>query len=265
MTQFHLCKTLTLLTARRVLRRKSSWAFLAIGLAPCMMLLFWILAQIAPGMRPPTKPFGIFQTIHSIYFLSFYVPLVGLFLGLGVISDEIETKNITFSLTRPLHRYTIAVGRYLGHAIAAILLVAVSLVAVYLSNMLFQLEDILAKIPSLLNGVFVLSFGVATFLGFVALLGSLLKRFAMLIGLIWIIFDTLFSLVPVPFLNKISIRYRLLSSYWEMLPQSMPSIIAIEPGSLFINLLYCLIFVALACFFMGMRLSFEIVLSDSGK
>jgi ABC-type transport system involved in multi-copper enzyme maturation permease subunit len=208
----------------------------------------------------------IFEYIHSIYFLSFYVPLLALFLGLGTVSDEIETRNITFTLTRPLSRVSIVFGRYFGHLIAALILVNVSLFGAYMSNMLFQVEDLIAKVPAMLNGAFVLSFGTACYLAVVAMFGTVLRRFAVIISLIWIIFDTLASLFfPFGLLKHLNVRYRMLASYAEMLPQALPSTVSVEPSSALLNALVCMVIAVVACSLMAVRLSFEIVLSEGAK
>ncbi len=264
-SQLHLFGALTTLTARRVLKRKSTLGFLGIGLFPCLIFLFWSATFAFPDMRPPTRPYGLFEYIHSIYYLTFYMPLLALFLGLGAISDEIESKNITFTLMRPLNRFTIAAGRVAGHYIAAVILICITLTACYFANMVFQVENFLEKTPALFNGMFVLSFGLAAYLGMVALLGTLLKRFAVILALVWLLLDGVFSLAPIGVLKYIGFRYRMLASYAEQLPQLFPSALPVEPGSMILNCIICLVFLAVTCVLMGLRLNFEIVLSDSSK
>ena len=264
-SQINLFKQLTLLTSRRVLKRRSTIAFLLVGLIPVTIFFFWVMCQIFPGMRPDSKPYAIFEYIQVTYYLTFYVPLVALFMGLGAISDEIETKNITFTLTRPLHRITIAFGRVCGHMIAAVSLVCISVFAGYLANMLFHIEDILTRLPNLFNSLLALSFGVAAYMALVALLGTLMKRFAILLALVWILFDVVFSLFPLGILEHIGIRHRILASYWDSLPQFLPSLGPIETGNIILNLLIFLGIIAAACVLMGLRLSRELVLTDSSK
>lgn len=265
-SQVNLTKNLALLTAQRVLKRKSTWVFLMLGLAPCLIFLFWAATQIFPNLNPPVKPYAMFERIQSMYYVTFYVPILALFMGLGAVADEIETKNITFTLTRPLSRFSIAFGRVFGYLLAGVTLVTTSLIMAYLSNMLFQVENIIERLPNLFNGIVVLSFGVTAYLSVIALFGAVLKRYAIFLGLVWMAIDTVFSLVPrssmIEFFN---IRYRMLSSYWELLPQNLPSIVPVEPGSMVLNAIVCLAFAVIACVLMGFRLSFEIVLSDSAK
>lgn len=265
LSQLHLMWTLAVLTARRIARRRHSWFFLIVGLLPCLMAFFWILSHIIPGIHTPTKPYGIFLYTQSVYYLSFFLPLMAIFLGLGVISDEIETKNITFTLVRPLNRLTIVGGRLIGHLLAAFGILAICFVGNYFANMFFQVEDLIRKLPNLLNGLFIACFGLLAYLSVIAFFGAVLKRFAILLSIFWIGLDTLFSLIPVDTLKSISIRYRMLSSYWESLPQILPSATAVEPSSALGNALVCLFFGIIACLLMTLRLSREIILSDGSR
>lgn len=264
-TQINLFKELTFLTARRVLKRRSTLAFLAVGLFPCLIAIFWLLCQFYPAMKPASKPYAIFEYVHLTYYLSFYVPLLALFLGLGTISDEIETKNITFTLTRPLHRSTIAFGRVAGHVLAAVTLVCISLTSGYVANMMFHIEDFISRLPNLFNGLLVLSFGVSAYLAIVALMGTLLKRFAILLALVWILMDLVFSLFPLGILKHISIRHRILASYWDSLPQFLPSLGPIHPGNLAFNLMIFVGIILVCGFLMGLRLNRELILTDASK
>ena len=267
LSQVHLFWTLTQLTAIRILKRKSTWIFLLIGLLPSCIALFWVLVRTFPeesGM--PVTPYGMFGNMLSYYFLSFYVPLLAIFLGLGVIADEIDSKNITFTLVRPLNRITIVFGRFLGHLVAAVSLMTICLISNYMANMVFQLEFFFAKIPNLLNAWFVMSFGMVAYLGIVAGLGTLWKRFAILGSIMWILLDIAFSLLPVDTLNAVSVKYRMLASFWEPLPQFGPSLTAVVQSGALVNCLVCLIFGAIACGVMGARLTFfEIILSDNSQ
>ena len=197
--------------------------------------------------------------------MTFFVPLTALFLGLGAVSDEIETKNITFTLTRPLSRFTIAVGRVLGHLVAALAILMISLFCAYLSNMLFQVEDMFAMLPQLINHMFVLGFGLSAYLAVVSLLGSVLKKFAIVVSIIWLFFDFGYSLVSYGLLKFVNIRYYMLASLWESLPEFMMRALPVEKSPAFGNFLVCMLFVAASCALIGVRLNREIVLTDAGK
>jgi len=267
LSQPHLFWTLAKLTAKRLLNRKSTWLLLAVGLLPCGVALFWILARIFDGRFDlNTSPYGIYEYQISVYFTSFYVPLLSIFLGLGVISDEVESRNLTFTLARPVSRFSIAAGRCLGHLMAAIGLTAVSVICIYLANMLFQVESIIEFFPNLLNGVFALSFSLAAYLSVVAALGTFLKRGAILISIIWMILDTGFSLIPVDFFHFISIKYRMLSSFWDPLPQFMFTFAEIGQSPASINAFWLVaLFVALPFAAIAWRLAAGDIVLSEGK
>ncbi len=265
LSQLHLSWTLATLTARRIARRRHSWFFLLVGLLPCLISLFWILTHLSSEIHTPTKPYGIFLYTQSVYYLSFFLPLLAIFLGLGVISDEIESKNITYTLVRPLNRLSIVGGRLMGHLLAAFGILAICFFGNYFANMLFQVEDLIRKLPNLLNGLFIACFGLLAYLSVIALFGTFLKRFAILLSIFWLGLDTVFSLIPVATLQSISIRYRMLASYWEALPQVLPSATAIESSSAIGNAIVCLLFGLASCALMTGRISREIVLSDGAR
>ena len=262
-SQPHLIWALAHLTANRLLRRKLTWFFLLVGLAPTMMALFWIV-KLAGLVDPNVTPFSMYQNFLGLYYALFFVPLLALLLGLGTISEEIESKNITFTLVRPLKRISIVLGRFLGHLIVGCLIIAIGLFACYFSNMLFQFESFFDKLGLVFRATFIMCFGFMGYLGMVALLGTLMKRMAILVCIFWIVFDVIFSRVPVDNLQAISIQYRTLASFSaETLPTQFGfTFTHITAAPIFYGFLYCLIFAAICCALMTWRISSEILLSD---
>lgn len=264
--QTHLTWTLAQLTARRILRRKLTWFFLMIGLAPSTIFFFWI-GERAEIWNSGQMPFTMYQNIMGLYFALFFVPLLALLLGLGTISEEIESKNLTFTLVRPLRRVSIVLGRFIGHLMVGCLVIAIAVFTCYLANMIFQAEALFPKFGLLIRGIIIMCFGFLGYLGIVALLGTVLKRMSILVCIIWIGLDVLFSRLPVNNLQAISIQYRTLASFAEgTLPTQFGlTFSSITPAPMFYGLLYCLIFAALCCSLMTWRIRSEIVLSDGIK
>lgn len=252
-------------TARRILKRRSTWLMLFLGLLPCSVMLFWISLRFVDNANV-MKPYEMFRLTLSYYYLFFYVPLLAVFLGLGTISEEIETKNITFLLVRPLPRWCISLGRLLGYLVAAVILTSLSVTACYFANMLFQIEALFSQIGILINAVWVLCYGLLAYLSVVALLGTVMKKYSVLIAVVWAAFDTFFSLIPIPAFNNISIKHYMQTGFTEVLPQFGISINVIDSTSPFVNALICLIYAAIAWLLINIRLTyFEIVLSDDSN
>lgn len=256
--------TLTIITVQRLMRRKSTWVLLLLGMLPASSVLLLVLERVS-DFSMPTTPYGFFRNIHSYFFLTFYVQLVSLFLGLGTISEEIDSKNITYLLVRPIPRYGIVIGRFLGFLIVACSLVAIGMVVTYGATMVFQIEAIAETFPLLLNSVMVMCIGVLGYLGVVALLGTHMKRFAVLVSVIWIVFDVGISQLLRVALGDFSIRYRMLMGYWEMPPEIFFSLGNVEPGSTFVQGLVVFLFAAIAVGFASLRLMKEVVLSEGQK
>ncbi|CAM2068748.1 ABC transporter permease [Sulfidibacter corallicola] len=262
LNQVRLTWTLARLTAKRLIRRKLFWFLSLLSLLPCLVVFYWIIDRFAANWSSPEMPFAMFRNIQAVYFHIFFMPLLSVFMGLGVISEEIESKNITFTLVRPLNRASIAVGRLLGHLLAASLLLSVAVFCNFMSNMVFQVEELIPTLPNLINGILILCAGLAGYMSVVAMLGTFWKKFAILGSIIFLLMDTAFSLIPVATLNFISVRFRMMAAYWEPLPRFLPSLIDIPRGSFVLNIaLIFVLFVAIPLGVMAFRLSqFEIVL-----
>ncbi len=263
LSQLKLLGTLTRITAHRVLKRKSTIVLTLVGLLPVLQALLWIataMGQVHPNLRP----FGFFLQLVSTYFAFLFVPLLAIFLGLGVISDEVETRNITYTITRPLSPLVIATGRFLGHYLIAAAVLCVCVILNFAAGMVFQLEDIVRKFPGLINCLFFLSGGLLAYMAVIAALGTTWRRFAILGSVVWIMFDNVFALLPVANLNAISVKYRMLASSWESLPQGMMTLAAIEQSPAIVNALVFVLLASAAVSYMTWYLKqFEFVLSGS--
>ncbi len=261
--QKHLCLTLARLTTTRLLRRKSTWFLLGVGLLPCFVSALWILARIVPELQLTILPYTMFGSYQSLFMMVLYLPLLSIFLGLGTLNDEIESKNITFTTVRPLSPISIAIGRYLGHLGAAATLLTISMVANYLANMFFQFELFFEKIPNLLNGIFMLCCGLTAYLGLVAALGTWSKKFAIMGSVMLLVLDALFAILPVDSIKAMSVKYKVMAGYWETLPQYTLSG-TVEHSSAALNGLILIIIGLVGCGLIAYRLhAVEIVLTDS--
>jgi len=264
-SQVSLGWTLAQLTARRVMRRSSIWVFLLIGLAPCTIVAYWLGTYLIDDWKTNILPYGMFKNILGLYFQLFYMPLLAIFLGLGVVSDEIETKNITFTLVRPLRRLSIVLGRFGGHLLVGWGLITVSILANYFANMLFQVESLFSQLGLLINSILVQCLGFLGYLGVVSMFGTMFKRFSVLLCIFYMFLDVAFSLLPVAKLQWISIQYRTLASYTEIPLQFLPSATEITQVSVIWGLFYCTGLSLICCLIMTWRVRKEIILSDSSK
>jgi ABC-type transport system involved in multi-copper enzyme maturation permease subunit len=265
LSQLNLIKTLALLTAKRVLRRRITWILMLVGLFPCLLGLFWVVIRLY-GESANFLPWAMFKNALSLYFLNFYIPLVALFLGLGVMTDEIDSKNITFTLVRPIGRFGIVIGRLLGHIMVGMVILCVSLSAVYMANMVFQINDLAETLPFLINYMVVTCYGMAGYLAIIAMIGTFQRKAAILTAIIWLVLDNLFSRAYLDVLENISVYYHMLSGSWEVPPLFGLTFSDVRQGPTSLHLFFGLALVAISLVAIGLRLrTREIVLSDGAK
>jgi len=244
-SQLNLMLTLMRLTAHRLIRRRTTLVLFLLGLFPCIQVLFWLVARSA-SMRP----YGAFLGFVGIYYFTFFVPILALFMGLGVIADEVDSRNLTFTTVRPLNAFAVVLGRFGGYLVIAVGILCVSVSATYFSGMIFQLEDFFPKFSIMLNSMYAMTIGLTAYLAVVASFGTAWRRFAILGAVIWMIFDNVFSLLPVDSLQAISVKSRMLASTWEDIPLRYATLVSVESSSGIINGMVCGIFTACALAYM---------------
>jgi hypothetical protein len=108
---------------RVLLTKRTAIVALGCGVPP---LITWLVLT-APRHMP--EPVAVFMFPSYILVLQMLVPLAAVVAGSGVISEEIDDRTITYLLTRPIHRATILIGRWLATATILIALVAASVTA----------------------------------------------------------------------------------------------------------------------------------------
>ncbi len=119
------------------------------------------------------------------FYLSFSVPLLGVFYGTSLIADEVEDKTITYLFTRPLPRGAVLVGKYLAYLVCTGLLVLPSVMLVFFLVVPLLGGSIGAGFPDLLKDLALLAVGLAVYGALFALVGTLFKR-PLLTGLVFI-------------------------------------------------------------------------------
>ena len=134
------------------------------------------------------------------------VPFTALFLGVAVLGDEIEGRTITYLFTRPLPRQGYFLGRYLGYASAAVLLLSASLLGTCL---LFgtRIELTGGEVAGTLA---IAAGGLLTTMAFMAALRAFFERALFAGFLLGFIFEGMVSKMPASSgLSQISIWHHL--------------------------------------------------------
>jgi Cu-processing system permease protein len=142
--------TIAHLTLRETQRRKVLWMGLLMGIGFLIVyglgfhfIYADLVAQTAPDQRQ--FPLTLISTM-GLYATNFLVIVVSLLISVATISGDIESHVIDCLVTKPVHRWEIILGKWLGYAILIfvfiLLLPGGVMLIVYLRSG-FHLENII--------------------------------------------------------------------------------------------------------------------------
>jgi ABC-type transport system involved in multi-copper enzyme maturation permease subunit len=122
------------LTIRETQRRRILWVALFMGIAFLVVFglgFHYIMVEFeaemtsAPGDE--SRFVGTFLTLAGLYAINFLVIVMAALLSAGIISGEVESHTIETLVTKPVRRWEVVVGKWLGLAvIIAIYLLALA-------------------------------------------------------------------------------------------------------------------------------------------
>ncbi len=151
------------------------------------------------------------------FYLSFSVPLLGVFYGTSLIADEVEDRTITYLFTRPVPRGAVLVGKYLAYLVCAGLLVLPSVMLVFFLVVPLLGGSVGAAFPDLLKDLALLAVGLAVYGALFALVGALFRR-PLLTGLVFIFgWEPIVIVVP-GYMKRFTVSYYLQG----LVPHAMP-------------------------------------------
>lgn len=161
--------TIFRLTIRETQRRRILWIGALMGIA--FLIIFglgfhFIYQDITRQMSAEELLFPlIFLTLAGLYATNFLVVMVAVLISVATISGEIESHTIESLLTKPIGRWTLIAGKWLGYAaiifVFVLLLPGGVMLIVYLRSG-FVLENIVAGLVLIyLEGLVALSVSMA--------------------------------------------------------------------------------------------------------
>jgi Cu-processing system permease protein len=177
-----------------LIARRNMWVATSVAL----MALFSVVLTLAGGA--PTGTLGVNPLIvatSSITTLSVYfVPLVGLLLSFDAISGETERGTLALSLTYPLSRAQILLGKFIAHFLVLAFAIGVGLLLTGIIAMVQHGSADMSFMPLFWLFFTSLMLG-ATFLGIGYLVSSLVKAPSVASGLaiiIWLVCVVLYDI-----------------------------------------------------------------------
>ena len=113
--------TIAAVTIRETQRRRILWIGLLMGIA--FLIVFslgfhFIYLDVADAMGPEQARLPLlFLTLAGLYVTSFLVVIVAVLVSVATISGEIESHTVESLLTKPMNRWELILGKWLGYAL----------------------------------------------------------------------------------------------------------------------------------------------------
>lgn len=157
---------------RMLPRPRSFWVFLLLSLP----VFFAILLRIYPPKGLPLTGFELYGIVVALFFVRNLLPLVALLFGSALISDAVDSKTLTYFLTRPISRLSIFLGEFMAYLVTVLTLTLPCVVLTYVVLTVGTPQGAGFGAPSLLQDLGACALTLFTYGAVFALLGVSLKR-----------------------------------------------------------------------------------------
>ncbi len=224
-------ETLIKLELLRTLGGRRKWLFLLLSLLPIGLI---VLVQIGTGESPLLhNRRRIWDWAVLIYLLypQILCLLLSLLLGSSLLQAEIDDKTIIYLFTRPIPKYLIFLGKYIGSVIMSITFSGASFVICYFIS-------VSTSLPGINHFNYIISYIVAIALSCICytsiffVLGTFLPKYALIAGIVYgVIFELILSFIPA-IINKMSISYYLRSFLRSAIEIKVPQEVVSVVGEL---------------------------------
>jgi len=113
---------------RMLPRARSFWVFLLLALP----VIFGLVLRFYVPEDLPVTGFELYGIVVALFFVRNLLPLVALLFGSALISDAVDSKTLTYFLTRPISRLSIFLGEFLAYFVTVLTLTLPCVVLTYL-------------------------------------------------------------------------------------------------------------------------------------
>ncbi len=154
-----------------------------------------VLASIA-GVAAGRNGAAFFEVILEL-FLRYLAPLVLALFSSQSVAEEVQGQTITYLWSRPIARWALPVGKYLGTLVITGTLLTLSLIACYLVAMIPAGGSLFSELPLLALGWVSLMAGTLYFAALASAFGAMVTSFPFAIMLIYVLaIDVAMGFVP---------------------------------------------------------------------
>lgn len=113
------CKMIFSITFRQTMRSKKTIFVLILTFLPVVIAVFYRIF----AARTPIMPGDALLSI-TLFFMQFVSVLVALLYATALVADEIDNKTITYLFIRPVHKYSIILGKFAAYILEMIIILA---------------------------------------------------------------------------------------------------------------------------------------------
>ena len=178
------------------LKNKKTMLVALIGLIPILLAL--LLTLLKPLINGSSEPMDtIYPSFVFMVYMHFFVPITALFLGIGIIADEVEDKTLPFLLVRPVPRFMIVLVKYFSAIVFGAVIILISLLVSYsIFSLSYPVASFYSDILFIIQGYLVLILGLMVYSILFTLLGGILKH-PLIIGILFVFgWEKLIPYVP---------------------------------------------------------------------
>lgn len=171
-------RLIMLLSVRRARRGREVW----------LALVLLALAVVAALVTMATGYGGIsfYKDVLEL-FLRYLTPFIMALLASHAVAEEVQGKTITYLFSRPIPRWALPMGKYLGSVCVATPLLCLALILVYVIGLLGYPGEILAELPSLLAGLGAVCLGVVLFGAVATAFGTMIVGHPFVVNMIYLL------------------------------------------------------------------------------
>jgi len=114
-------------------RRKQTFLLVAVALVPVLLPLGAFFFSAGGNSFSDSS---LFSRIATAVYLQTLTPLIALFFGCSLVSEDVESQTITHILTRPVPRFAWVLGKFLAFNLISTLSLAFGLVVFFFVSLL---------------------------------------------------------------------------------------------------------------------------------
>jgi len=138
----------------KYMRRQKKIKFFVL-LSAIPIILFILIFSIKSGSISVSK---YFKFMSVWYYFQFFIPIMALFLGNSIISEEVENKTLHYLTSSSVKKSSIILGKYFSYSLISLIIINLSLLLMFVVSLFFNsfktnqlgltINFILVSIPS---------------------------------------------------------------------------------------------------------------------